>query len=123
VPIDRRAIGRRAEDAVATYLEARGCAILARNLRLGSLEIDLVAKKGALVVVVEVRTRGAGSFTGPLGSITPKKRESLLRAAERLWRERLRSMADVERVRIDVAGVTFEGPHTRITYVPGAIVG
>lgn len=121
--MDRRAIGRRAEDAVATFLEAHGYAILARNLRLGVLEIDLVARQGQLVAIVEVRTRGRGSFTGPFASVTAAKRATLLRAAERLWREKLRGMRDVERVRIDVAGVTFEDGEAKIAYQQGAIVG
>ncbi len=119
----RHARGRRAELAVADYLEAEGFSILARNLRLGHLEIDLVARRGPLVVVVEVRTRGPGSFVGGLASVTRQKRQRLLRAADRLWRSRLAKMPDVERMRIDVAAVTFEGGETRVEYIEGAITG
>jgi putative endonuclease len=93
------------------------------NLRVGSLELDLVAQQGPLVVVVEVRTRGPGSLTSALQSITPQKRSRLLRATERLWRGRLSRRTDVERVRIDVAAVRFEGDETEVEYVEGAIVG
>jgi putative endonuclease len=119
----RLALGRRAERAVEEHLRANGYAILAKNLRLGALEIDLLARRGPLVVIVEVRTRGPGSFVGPFASVTPKKRANLLRAAERLYRTRLASMHDVERLRIDVAGVHFEGERVRIEYAEGAIVG
>ena len=71
------------------YLEARGYRLLARNLRLGALELDLVMRQGPLVAIVEVRTRGAGSFTGPFASVTPTTRTRLLRAADRLWRDTL----------------------------------
>lgn len=118
----RHALGREAERVVAEYLVKDGFVLLAQNLRLGALEIDLLAKKGGLVALVEVRTRGAGSFQGSLASIGPKKRATLLRAAERVWRERLSSMADVERMRIDVAAVTFDGEAATIDYVPAAIV-
>jgi putative endonuclease len=117
----RRAIGQRAEDAVAAHLEAQGFVILFRNLRLGALEIDLVARRGPLVAIVEVRARGRGSFTGPFASITPKKRGTLVRAAERLWSGTLRGMQDVERVRIDVAAVTIDGEQMRLEYAQGAI--
>src|SRR5271163_2337642 len=71
---ERRARGRRAEDAVAELLFARGFEILGRNVRAGALELDIVARKAELVVIVEVRTRGAGSFSSGLGSIDAKKR-------------------------------------------------
>jgi putative endonuclease len=67
-------------------LFARGFSVLARNLRLGVLEIDIVARSGSLVVVVEVRTRGQGSFVGAFESVTPTKRANLTRAVARLWR-------------------------------------
>jgi putative endonuclease len=123
VKADRRAIGRRAEDVVAAYLLARGFSLIARNLRLGALELDLVVRQGPLVAIVEVRTRGAGSFTGPFASVTPEKRQRLLRAAERLWHDTLRGMPDVARVRIDVAAVAFDGDDAKISYHAGAIVG
>ena len=108
---------------MARLLESRGFTILFRNLRLGMLELDLVAQREDLVVVVEVRSRGAGSFQRPLESVTPAKRATLLRAVERLWRERLAAMSAVERVRIDVAGVTPGETGLSIEYIEGAISG
>ena len=115
--------GALAELAVADYLVSLGYDILGRNVRLGALELDVVAKKGPLVVVVEVRTRGPGAYERAFESIGPVKRARLLRAVDRLWRRKLKAMRDVERVRIDVAAVTFADGETRIEYVPGAIVG
>ncbi len=113
---------RRAEDAVAHHLEALGFEILARNLRLGHLEVDIVARQEALAVLVEVRTRGPGAFEGGLASIAGKKKMHLLHAAERLWRHRLSKMPDIERMRIDVAAVTFAADGTaHIEYIAGAI--
>ncbi len=120
---ERRARGRCAELAVADYLFARGFAVVAGNLRLGALELDLVARRGGLVVVVEVRTRAGGSFEGPFASIRAAKRRRLVRAVDRLWRERLAASPTVERVRIDVAAVTFDEGQTRVEYVEGAICG
>jgi putative endonuclease len=121
VTTTRAAIGRRAELAVADYLVVRGFQLLGQNVRLGSLELDLVARQGALVVVVEVRTRGRTALESALGSIGPKKRERLQRAVARLWRDRLERMPGVERVRIDAAAVTFDGGRTSVEYVEAAI--
>ena len=59
--MDRHQFGRDAEALAAERLLANGFEILWRNLRIGAFEIDLVAKKGDLVVVVEVRAREARS--------------------------------------------------------------
>ncbi len=118
---DRTALGRRAELAVADYLVAHGFRVLARNLRVGSYEIDVVARRGPLVVAVEVRTRGARSFERALESIGRAKQRRMLAAADRLWREHFASTPDVDRLRIDVAAVTFEGGETRVEYVESAL--
>jgi putative endonuclease len=114
--------GKRAEAAVADYLRALGFAIVGQNVRLGALEIDLIARKGSLVAIVEVRVREGGSLAGPLASITREKRTRLVRAADRIWRERFAKMPDIERLRIDVAAVYFEPHKTFVEYVAGAIV-
>jgi putative endonuclease len=113
--------GRLAEDAVAEFLFARGFEILGRNVRIGALELDVVARQGALAVIVEVRTRGAGSYVGAFASIDAKKRAALLRGAERYWRTSLAKVPGVERVRIDVAAVTFDEAGTHVEYVEGAV--
>ena len=118
----RHARGRDAENAVEDFLVERGFAILARNLRLGPLEIDVLAVKDGLAVLVEVRTRGSGSYLPALASITSKKRATILRAAERLWRTRLAKMRGIDRMRIDVAAVTLSDvDEARVEYIEGAI--
>jgi putative endonuclease len=117
---ERHAKGRDAEDLAAAHLIDDGFRVLWRNVRIGSLELDLVAKKDDLVVVVEVRTRGAGSFEKPLESVSMTKRRMLLRAVRGLWRGRLKKMPDVLRVRIDVIAVDFESETPRIEWIRGA---
>jgi putative endonuclease len=121
--MDRYAIGRGAEQTAAAFLQADGFAILWRNVRIGALEIDLVAQKDDLAIIVEVRARGAGAFSGPLASITWSKQQMLLRAARGIWRGRLRKMPQVKRVRIDVIAITYGSPHDppRIEWIRGAL--
>ena len=119
--LSRRELGVRAELAAVDFLFARGFRVLARNVRLGALELDVVARRGDLVVVVEVRTRGRRSLTGALESVSRSKRARLTRAVRRLWRARLRRMPDVERIRIDVAAVTLAARRTSIEYVESAL--
>ncbi len=119
----RHELGRNAEDLVASWLEDRGFLILGRNVRLGHLEIDIVARCLDLVVVVEVRARGLGAFERPLASLASRKRMRVVQAAERLWRLRIRSMRDVRRYRIDAASVDLRTSPPRIEYVEGAFTG
>ena len=116
----RAQLGRRAEDAVARYLEAAGFSIVARNVRLGRLELDIVARRAELVLVVEVRARGPGAWTSGLGSLTQAKRERIRRAGQRLWRDRYKNDPTVERLRFDAASVRFDGAQANIDYVVAA---
>lgn len=121
-PGDRVARGREAEQLAADDLVARGFRVLWRNVRIGPLEVDVVAKKDDLVVIVEVRSRAEGALEGPLASLSISKRRALLKASRGIWRGRLSKMPEVMRVRIDVASVTYprEGA-PRLEWVPGAI--
>jgi hypothetical protein len=38
-----------------------------------------------------------------------------------LWRARLSALRGVQRVRIDVAAVSFAGGKTQVEYIPGAV--
>ena len=73
--------GAAAEQLAAEYLQARGVAVLARNLRCKGGELDLVCLDGAVLAVVEVRQRGRADFGGAAGSVTPRKQRKIIRAA------------------------------------------
>ncbi|HTN84708.1 MAG TPA: YraN family protein [Sorangium sp.] len=103
----RRALGARAEEAVVAYLAARGIEVIARNARVGRLEIDVIAQDGPVIAIIEVRTRGAGSYVRALDSIDASKRARVRRAGEQLWRARFSRVRGVERMRFDAASVTF----------------
>lgn len=73
--------GRNGEDAAARYLHSAGYVVRQRNWRAGSLELDLVASYGDLVVFVEVKTRGPGSMARPDQALSRAKMNRLARAA------------------------------------------
>jgi putative endonuclease len=116
----RAELGQRAETAVVRHLEALGFGILARNLKLGRLELDIVARRGELIVVVEVRTRGAGAWTTGLGSVSRAKRDRIRRAGQRLWQAQFKADPSVDRLRFDAASVRFDGNDADIDYVVAA---
>lgn len=103
----RHVLGRRAEEAAASFLEASGFVVLERNVRIGRLEIDILAREGVVVVVVEVRTRSPGGWVKALDSVDWKKRRRVRTAGEALWRARFQRDMSVERMRFDVVTVTL----------------
>lgn len=77
-------IGRAAEAAAARRLEALGYRLLIANFRAKGGEIDLVARDGDVLAIVEVRYRASDRFGGAAASITRAKRSRIVRAARAL---------------------------------------
>ena len=65
--------GREGEALAARHLQQHGLSILARNVRIGGGELDLVCQAGETVIFVEVRLRQSGSLVAAAESITPAK--------------------------------------------------
>lgn len=112
--------GRRAEDAAAAFVLRAGMTIVGRNVRVGRLEIDLLALDGAAVVVFEVRTRGEGSWVGPFDSVDWRKRRRLRAAGESLWRTRFKADARLDRMRFDLLAVDLSGPEPVVEHARAA---
>ncbi len=90
--------GRAAEVIAALWLMAKGYQVLGFRLRTPQGEIDLLARRGRALAVVEVKTRT--SLEEALVAVTPRQRERLRRAAEALARNR-RSLQGLH-VRLDL---------------------
>ncbi len=101
-------------------MENQGFALVAQNLRVGRDELDIVARKGTVVAVVEVRLRGPRALTRGFGSLDTKKRLRVRRAGERLWQRRYKNDPSVERLRFDAASVRFVDGEAVIEYAVAA---
>lgn len=107
----------------AKWLTAHGWRIADRRFRNGHRDIDLIATRaigeaGArLVAFVEVKTRRADSFGGPLGAVGWRKQRELARSAK-VWIDRHREAADT--FRFDVIGVILGSGIVRIAHVENA---
>jgi len=108
-------LGRAHERRAARHLRSRGLKILARNVRSGPDEIDLVARDGNTAVVVEVRYRRAGILAAD-HSVTRAKAARLHRAWSRLEKD-LRLPRQVP-VRFDLVLMDAEG---RVVWVVDAV--
>ena len=94
--------------------------MLAANLRVNYLEIDLLVQDGRTLVLVEVRTRSRGSWTSAFGSVDGWKRTRLKRAGERLWRRHYKFHPDFDHIRFDVASVTWKDGRPQVEYIRAA---
>lgn len=99
---NRSALGREGEDAAARHLAARGYQIVARNVRADRVELDLIARRGELVVFVEVKTRRAGSHGLAAEAVDPRKQRRLRHGALAWLAGRPPGARGVRRHRFDV---------------------
>lgn len=110
--------GKDAEGLAAAALTSAGFEILARNVRTASGEIDLVARDGTALVVVEVKRRP--TVSAGLRSVGAGKKKRLL-AAVREARVRLGLPRGLP-LRFDVVVVCPDAPprHFRGAFSTGA---
>ena len=80
--VSRIRLGKRGEELAADYLWAAGCSIVTSNYRCPWGEIDLIARDGDELAFVEVRTRRTTTFGTPRESITRRKANHLVAAAQ-----------------------------------------
>ena len=98
-------LGATAEALAAGLLERQGYRVLARNYRCAIGEFDLIARDGNEIVFVEVRARQAGGMVGPEESITARKQQRVVRAAEHYLSTQ--GMDDAAR-RVDVVAIEVD---------------
>lgn len=72
--------GRRAERLAAWWLRLTGYRILAQDFRSPVGEIDLVARRGGILAIVEVKRRARLDSAGE--AVTPRQQRRIRRAAE-----------------------------------------
>ena len=101
------ALGRRGETLAAWLVRLRGGRVLARNERVpGACEVDIVARYGRTLALVEVKARRAGNAAEAVG---PGRVAGLARAAN--WLADSRGYEWAQRVRLDL--VTIDGHRVR----------
>ncbi|MGV9327285.1 YraN family protein [Streptosporangium sandarakinum] len=95
-------LGRYGEQVAVDYLLAQGMQILDRNWRCPDGEIDVVAREGRTLVVVEVKTRSGQSHGTAFEAVTEAKLARLRLLAVRWLGARPRRF---ETIRVDVVAL------------------
>lgn len=73
--------GKQGEEIAVKYLMDKGYEILERNWRNRHKEIDIIAKDGNELVVVEVKTRKSNDYGDPDFAVNKQKQRLLISAA------------------------------------------
>ena len=83
----RRARARWGEQRASEWYLRNGYEVIARNWLMRGGELDVVARRGKLIVVCEVKSRANNNFGTPLEAMTTTKQHRVRRAGYAFVRE------------------------------------
>ncbi len=74
-------IGAQGEQYACRFLEDNGYEVLERNWRQARHELDIIARKGRELIIVEVKTRSSDQHGQPEDAVKKGKRGKLIQGA------------------------------------------
>jgi putative endonuclease len=95
----------------------RGYRLVERNYRTRRGEMDLIVRKGATLVFVEVKLRRGTAFGDPLEAVTLRKQATLRHLAERYLADHA---AAFDTVRFDVIGILAGREGLKVRHIEDA---
>jgi putative endonuclease len=113
----RPALGRAGEDAAVAFYVRKGFTVVERNWRCSAGEIDLIVRRGSLLVFCEVKTRSNMTRGLPSEAVDRRKQARLRRLAGRWLAERRPRARDL---RFDVVAVEGGPSGLRVAHLPNA---
>lgn len=102
----RHQLGAWGETEAARFLELLGYVVVERNVRTRYGELDIVARDGAVLVFVEVRTKSKTTHGHPFETIDYRKQKKLIGMAR--WYLHARNIGDTVDCRFDAVAVVGE---------------
>jgi putative endonuclease len=111
-------LGDKGEKLAIDFLIKNDYKILEKNYRYLKAEVDIIAQKGGVLAVVEVKTRSSAYFGNPQDFITPKKIILLLSASDYYVVQR---DLDVE-VRFDIIAIIHQKNEIKIEHLEDAFL-
>ncbi len=111
-------LGKEGELQALNYLKKNGYQILEKNYRYLKAEVDIIAKKGTVLVAVEVKTRSTDFFGNPQDFVNQKKIQLLLSAIDYYVNKK---DLDVE-VRFDIIAILKKRNKFEIEHIEDAFL-
>jgi len=109
-------LGKKGEIEAAIFLEKKGYEIVQTNFFFQKAEIDIIAKIGNILAIVEVKTRSSIDFGLPQDFVKPKKIQLLVKAVNEYV---IINDLDVE-VRFDIIAIHKNGKNFDIEHIEDA---
>ena len=109
-------LGKQGEIIAKRFLKDQKMLILDSNYRWKKQEIDLIAREGDELIVIEVKTRKHESYGAPENAVTRVKQRNLIKAANAYIQER---QLDLD-VRFNVISIIHNAYETRIDHIQNA---
>jgi putative endonuclease len=99
-------VGRFGEDLAARHLSDAGLDLLERNWRCSDGELDIIAREGAVLAFIEVKTRSTLAYGDPAEAVHPVKAARIHRLAMR-WLDEHRDTGSIgwPELRFDVVSI------------------
>lgn len=94
-------LGKEGEILAVEYLQENGYTILEQNFVFQKAEIDIIARKGDWLIVVEVKTRTSTEYGNPEDFVNKKKIKLLVKAIDEYVEQ---SDLDLE-IRFDIISI------------------
>ena len=111
-------LGKQGEDLAVQYITDKGYEILERNWRNIHKEIDIIAKDGETLVIVEVKTRQNDDHGEPDLAVTKRKKRMLIAAANAYL---FKTQMDIE-TRFDIVSIVFSNGEPVIDHIEDAFL-
>jgi putative endonuclease len=109
-------LGKTGEGIAVVHLESKGYRILDRNWRWGREEIDIIARDGNFIVIVEVKTRRSTYADEPGTSVNRNKQRIQVRMAN-AW---VRYHKEAGEVRFDVIFIQVRAGDIQVNHIVDA---
>ncbi|WP_370477258.1 YraN family protein [Tamlana flava] len=109
-------LGKKGEQLAADFLLKNGYDITERNYRFDKAEVDIIAQKGDILAVIEVKTRSRADFGNPQDFVKTKQIQRLVKAVDEYVTV---NGLDVE-VRFDIIAIVKEDKQFIIEHLENA---
>jgi len=113
---DHNELGKFGEELAVEFLQKSGYTILETNWTFQKAEIDIIAQKGIILAIVEVKTRSSIEFGLPQDFVKPKKIQLLVKAVNEYV---ISNDLDVE-VRFDIMAIYKEDKTYKMEHIEDA---